>query len=225
MLIPASEFDIQRHIEKLRMREQITKAANVRNSRDAIRLAYKLNHDDIMKEHCSPYFYEWKFTHIEMDCWYSIRCQGLPFYPQYPVGPYFLDFADVRLKIAVEADGRQWHSEEKDKPRDEYLSSKGWIVFRLPGSDCRKCYKSRWQLVDEGDYHQDTIDEWHHNWLMNTSEGFFYALEKAVYRKEEVLGENHCRILESRLPSWATSEQRNRLDELTILAGEPDGRM
>lgn len=49
--------------------------------------------------------------------------------------PYVVDFAIPQLKIAIEADGRVFHSAPekvaKDQERDQTLSRKGWIVLRF----------------------------------------------------------------------------------------------
>lgn len=51
---------------------------------------------------------------------------------------YKLDFAIFcrKGKIDVECDGRAWHEEYRDqlrdRERDNYLASKGWIVLRFP---------------------------------------------------------------------------------------------
>lgn len=53
---------------------------------------------------------------------------------QFRVGPFRLDFAFVRERIAIEADG--WvHTArsviDRDKARDALLRSWGWLVVRL----------------------------------------------------------------------------------------------
>jgi len=62
------------------------------------------------------------------------------FTPQTKAGPYRLDFSLVgdNFKIAVECDGYQYHSTEKqitaDNSRDLDLMCQGWIVVRVTGS-------------------------------------------------------------------------------------------
>lgn len=98
------------------------------------------------------YLVDWEFTPIEYDMWCSIRLLGLPMWPQYPVGRYFVDFGDPIRKIAFECDGRQWHQADKDAKRDAELLELGWTVYRFPG----------WQCVrgedDEDSAHQRLID-------------------------------------------------------------------
>lgn len=55
-------------------------------------------------------------------------------FPQVPVGGYFVDFGDPIRKIALEADGRDWHDRDKDTARDGDLwANHGWRVYRVKG--------------------------------------------------------------------------------------------
>lgn len=57
--------------------------------------------------------------------------------PQHPIGPFFLDLAFPDIKLAIEADGFEFHSTEEhlknDKSREEKLKSWGWKVERFTG--------------------------------------------------------------------------------------------
>ena len=48
---------------------------------------------------------------------------------------YRIDFAFPQLKVAIEADGEEWHASSEDiqhdKIRDSQLASQGWIVLRF----------------------------------------------------------------------------------------------
>lgn len=79
-------------------------------------------------------------TPIEYNMWTAIRGFGhAPFYPQYPVGNYFLDFANPSIMVGIECDGALYHQDkEKDKKRDKWLADNGWIIYRISGSDCVK---------------------------------------------------------------------------------------
>lgn len=54
---------------------------------------------------------------------------------QFPVGPYRADLAIPYAKIAIEADGADYHQDKsRDKKRDSYFKSQGWRVLRFTGS-------------------------------------------------------------------------------------------
>jgi very-short-patch-repair endonuclease len=59
-------------------------------------------------------------------------------YREYSVFPYFIDFAFINEKVAVEIDGSQ-HLEENRKKRDDekdaLLLSKGWKVLRITANE------------------------------------------------------------------------------------------
>ncbi len=69
-----------------------------------------------------------------------LRHAGLPPHRrEYPVGRFRLDFAWPHERVAVEADGRRWHSSAPDFVRDRakhnYLVENGWRVLRVTGRD------------------------------------------------------------------------------------------
>ena len=52
----------------------------------------------------------------------------------FPVGKWFIDFAIIGKKIALEIDGRQheWTERKlKDREKDLYLLTNGWYVHRI----------------------------------------------------------------------------------------------
>ena len=67
---------------------------------------------------------------------------------EYSVFPYFIDFAFVDIKLAIEIDGSQ-HLEperlEKDKKKDELLISMNWKVIRI----AEYIVKSDWTAIDQ----------------------------------------------------------------------------
>jgi len=163
------------------------------------------------------YLFDWAkhFSPIERICWNAMRDYGLLLCPQYPVGGFFVDFADPVLKIAIEADGKAYHSEAKDKPRDVALSDLGWIVFRLPGSDCVR-YLEGGDTPDIDDYGRVDIDQRNYDWLSTTSDGFFYALSVMIYGQQRDMAEYCANPVRGRLPIWATDWQKGRLEEMMI---------
>jgi hypothetical protein len=89
--------------------------------------------------------YQWEFeagislTPIERMFWYDVRNAGVVLYPQYPVGRFFVDFANPAAKVAIECDGAQFHMDtERDAERQAAIEALGWSVFRITGSDCCK---------------------------------------------------------------------------------------
>jgi very-short-patch-repair endonuclease len=65
---------------------------------------------------------------------------GVDFYEQYPFGNYVLDFAFIQSRkpfrgVDIETDGVMWHSDSKQKKRDNYRNYKllkgGWITERF----------------------------------------------------------------------------------------------
>jgi very-short-patch-repair endonuclease len=104
-----------------------------------IRRLYRAERDHIDAGIYTAYLANWDaiFTPIERAMWEAIRCYGgLRFFPQYPVGRYFVDFGDPWSCIAIECDGKQWHDEQTDAIRDSHLEQMGWRVFRIPGNAC-----------------------------------------------------------------------------------------
>lgn len=122
------------------------------------------------------------FTPIEKQAWSSIRSHGtIPFYPQYPVGGFIVDFANPHFKIIVELDGAEFHNEEKDTERDIKLSDLGWSVFRITGKEMNQITEYslddliRMESIDNSGY--PDFFELSAQYL-STGDGFFYALKQ-----------------------------------------------
>lgn len=117
--------------------------------RERIREAYKEYEAEILSGiRRSPYDLgiDWQFSPIEDNVWAAIRYLGLPLYPQYPVGRFFVDFGDPKRKIAVEVDSIRWHKDKaKDSRRDDEIRKLGWRVIRIPS---RMTYKNRENYTD-----------------------------------------------------------------------------
>lgn len=76
-------------------------------------------------------------TPIEAWLWADMRQANGIFYPQYPVGRFFVDFANPLAKVAIECDGYAYHQDKaKDRDRDDILEGLGWTVYRITGHDC-----------------------------------------------------------------------------------------
>lgn len=66
----------------------------------------------------------------------AFESMGLEPQIQYPAGVFFLDFAFPQKHLAIEVDGRAYHSGErlqKDVFRQKTLEKKGWVFERFPG--------------------------------------------------------------------------------------------
>lgn len=116
------------------------------NNWDALRKHYARHDGEIRAEAANEWAidpYEWDrgimtMTPIEQWLWHDIRSEDAVFYPQYPIGRHFVDFANPATKVAIECDGAQWHTDAaKDALRDEELRAAGWTVYRITGRDCR----------------------------------------------------------------------------------------
>lgn len=117
------------------------------------------------------------FTPIESQTWQAIRCFGqAPFYPQYPVSKYFLDFGNPVVKVGIECDGQEFHQDkERDRNRDLALLEHGWHIYRIPGSDCMKTVSDEYYNI--GEFYEEE-DQWRilKDFYENTIEGLLKAL-------------------------------------------------
>jgi len=116
------------------------------NNYAAIRQHYESVRPQIMSEEANEWAiepYQWelvgiRMTPIEEWLWHDIRAVDAVLYPQFPVGPYFVDFANPKEKVAIECDGAAYHTnKDRDAKRDAWLRSQGWKVYRITGRDCR----------------------------------------------------------------------------------------
>jgi very-short-patch-repair endonuclease len=150
-----------------------------------LRKIYAEHAAEIAGGRVEPYYVDWSplFTPIEAVAWSSIRCKGLPFYPQIPVLNYFLDFANVPLKIGVELDGKAFHDEEKDYRRDLRLLQEGWRIFRIPGSECAKEWMTDQEMFDADLDEEEKLAARRH-WMLETCDGVFEAL-RLIYFCED----------------------------------------
>lgn len=120
------------------------------------------------------------FTPIERFTWQAIRYFGMaPFYPQYPVAGYFLDFGNPVVKVAIECDGYEFHQDkEKDRKRDIALFENGWRVYRISGSDCVRPIMPEYYEIDSY-YYPDEKAQILAQYYNKTVEGLINAL--AIY--------------------------------------------
>lgn len=101
-----------------------------------IRRRYKWLRPDDYEPYLVCANWEWIMSPIERIVWGDLRYHGLQFYPQYPAGRYFIDFADPKAMVGIEVDGKEYHQDrEKDKQRQQKLEAMGWTIVRISGSE------------------------------------------------------------------------------------------
>ncbi|AGB71988.1 MULTISPECIES: endonuclease domain-containing protein [Rhizobium] len=59
------------------------------------------------------------------------RLNGLKFVRQFPIGPYFTDFACRERSLVIEIDGSQHADSKHDTIRDAFMVREGWSVARF----------------------------------------------------------------------------------------------
>jgi len=130
----------------------------------------------------SPYsIMDWKeeMSPIEFETWKVIRGIGMPFKPEFPVGKYFLDFANNQQKIGIECDSAMYHTDKsKDLVRDQDLYKLGWKIFRITGRECNKIPERTLSEIikDQQIYNCDISNELD-DYFMNTVDGVLDAID------------------------------------------------
>lgn len=71
---------------------------------------------------------------IENTMQWALTHKNIAFEQQVQIGHYRVDFF-IKPNIVIECDGKQFHTQEHDKPRDKYLFSRGYMVRRFSGSE------------------------------------------------------------------------------------------
>jgi very-short-patch-repair endonuclease len=152
------------------------------SDRIKIRKAYSDFQEDLEKGvRMSPYAIgiDWmsKFSPIEDNVWSAIRYLGLPLFPQYPVGRYFIDFADPYRKIAIEVDSIKWHrNKDADRRREWDIRKLGWKVYRIPS----------WMTMNSSSDYVDQNGDFApcEEYFENTAEGFLIKLYENMGDKD-----------------------------------------
>ncbi len=79
-----------------------------------------------------------EMTDAERRLWWLLRSRQMEnhkFRRQHPVGRFFLDFACVACRLAVEADGGEHAGSAHDDRRTAWLKAEGWRVLRFWNND------------------------------------------------------------------------------------------
>lgn len=80
----------------------------------------------------------------------ELHLAGLYPNTQFKVGKYRIDLAFPEYLLAIECDGKEWHSSSRqrnrDAEKDKFLGENGWRIIRITGSDI---YRSADDIVKE----------------------------------------------------------------------------
>ena len=101
-------------------------------------------HPEITSPIEKRFFLAWKIIELRTaQCSFDL----IPQYKDESTGKYFIDFIifsnssgfNKKFKLGIEIDGH-WHEKtkgqvKKDKERERFLISNGWIIFRFAGSE------------------------------------------------------------------------------------------
>lgn len=101
---------------------------------------------------------------------------------EFAIHPYYIDFAFVQLKIAVEIDGAQHEQPDrkhKDDIRDDHLMKLGWRVYRIPANKLYSQQDADSVIVDFVDFLNCT-DNFKECGIMSSAE-----LKRALVIKNE----------------------------------------
>jgi very-short-patch-repair endonuclease len=90
---------------------------------------------------------------------------SLSFIPQYPVGPYYVDFAIHEKRIAIEIDGHDFHKTKeqrtRDAQRDRTFTERGWTVLRFTGTEVftnvKKCLGQVVNIAESQEQRRQTL--------------------------------------------------------------------
>lgn len=78
---------------------------------------------------------------IELAVQGALSDRGVEYATEYRIGQYAIDVAIIPARIAIEVDGKYWHSRPtqivKDRRKDTYLINHGWRIVRLAEDDIR----------------------------------------------------------------------------------------
>lgn len=154
---------IRTHTKLRSIGDEFRECWNTPKRWNLIRRLYKEVEPMILSgERVSPYFAPFAdfMTPIEHAVWNEIRCYGLPFYMQYPVGKRFVDFGDPVEMIAIEVDGAAYHTPEADAKKTEEINSEGWILFRISGKDALYKHDAIADVAEHYGIRLHSEDEW-----------------------------------------------------------------
>jgi very-short-patch-repair endonuclease len=131
------------------------------------------------------------FSPIEYMMWCDIRNYNMRMWPQYPIGKYFADFANVEHKVVIECDGKMWHNQELDAVRDAFMIEEGWTVYRISGAECFRVAEREEYAEHEEEENKIYIED-----LYRSSHGLVKAIFHFHYGKSFAMSDNEERTAE-----------------------------
>jgi very-short-patch-repair endonuclease len=69
------------------------------------------------------------------NCLKASQLGGYKFVRQFPLGPYFCDFAQRQHRLVIELDGSQHVDSEHDQRRDQFMQRVGYSILRFWSGD------------------------------------------------------------------------------------------
>jgi very-short-patch-repair endonuclease len=75
------------------------------------------------------------------------RLNGCKFVRQFPIGPFFADFACREKNLVVEIDGSQHATSRTDQFRDDTMNGNGWSVLRLWHGDVLRDLEGSLEII------------------------------------------------------------------------------
>lgn len=90
---------------------------------------------------------------IERRLYDALEFRGYAVTSQVPCGKYRIDLALLGPRIAIECDGKAYHSTQqakaRDRRKDKYLKENGWRVLRFSGRMITRDLGKVLQRIDE----------------------------------------------------------------------------
>jgi very-short-patch-repair endonuclease len=162
--------------------EYIKHAEEIGERFSALRAIYSTIGPDLVeagREWTDPYNFDFcaMQSPIERLLWSDIRGNMLGLYPEYPVSRFYVDFYNPAIRVGIEADGKQWHSKERDTARDnEIFQVAGAALIRVTGAECHRGADTPYYRLHEGLITKENYDHFLEEWYLKSSAGVVKAM-------------------------------------------------
>lgn len=125
---------------------------------------------------------------------------------EFSVFPYFIDFAFVDLKIAIDLDGSQHlllERKKKDELKDALLHSQGWRVIRIAESVVKTDWDIIQQVLDEH-IHLNTEKTFSQVGIVKAPKGKYIRVERDEFGRSEKMNESAIKQRKCQRPDKET---------------------